>query len=270
MNKTIVWELKSNYKLIAAEETTLKCYAFDLQKALPVPYGEHSSYYYKCNFAVYNLTVTDLDTKQCYCYIWDQTVAKRGGNEISSCLYEHLNDVIRNTYVKHVVLFCDNCPGQNKNRIINYMLCVATVNIPNLECIDLIFLEKGYTQNVNDLNIQWETLMQMSCKSKPYHVKYLIQENMLNFNVSNTINALMFSGKPANMQGKLTKMCWSKLGHIQFVKPEFGGEQDVLMYFKYVLNVPFQEAIIGNTLRIGRFSAGHNTIEIKKSISRYT
>ena len=264
----------------------MKCYAFDLQKALPVPYGEHSSYYCKCNFAVYNLTVTDLDTKQCYCYIWDQTVAKRGGNEISSCLYEHLNDVIRNTYVKHVVLFCDNCLGQNKNRIINYMLCVAIVNIPNPECIDLIFLEKGHTQNINDsvdaciekakkgINIhhpyQWETLMQMSCKSKPYPVKYLIQENMLNFNVSNTINALMFSGKPANMQGKLTKMYWSKLGHIQLVKPEFGGGQDVLMYFEYVLNVPFQAAIIGSTLRIGRFSAGHNAIEIKKSISRYT
>ena len=38
VNKTIAWELKSNYKLIAAEYKALKSQAFYLQKLLPVPY----------------------------------------------------------------------------------------------------------------------------------------------------------------------------------------------------------------------------------------
>ena len=172
VNKTVARELKSNYKLIAAEDTTLKCYAFDLQKVLHVPYGEHSSYYYKRNFAVYNLTVTDLHTKQGYCYIWD--------------------------------------PNKNVNDSVHACIEKAKIGI-----------------NIHH-PYQWETLIEMSCKSKPCHVKYLTQENMLNFNVSNTINALMFSGKPVNMQGKLTKIYWSKFRHIQFIKPQFSGGQYVL------------------------------------------
>lgn len=38
VNKTIARELKSNYKLIAAEYKALKSQAFYLQKLLPVPY----------------------------------------------------------------------------------------------------------------------------------------------------------------------------------------------------------------------------------------
>ena len=81
---------------------------------------------------------------------------------------------------------------------------------------------------------------------------------------------LMFSEKIVNMQGKLTKIYWSKkLQHLYFVKPEFACRQDVLLYFKYVLNMLFQAAIIGNTQIIGRFSVEDNTIEIKKHIKVY-
>ena len=63
MHKTISRELNSNYKLITAKDTDLTCYTFDLRK-VAVPYRQHNSYYYKSNFSVDSLTVTDLDTNK--------------------------------------------------------------------------------------------------------------------------------------------------------------------------------------------------------------
>ena len=63
----------------------------------------------------------------------------------------------------------------------------------------------------------------MSHKLKPYHVKYITQNSTLISNFSNIVNPLMFSEKTVNIQGKLTKVYWPKLQHIQFVKPEFVG-----------------------------------------------
>ena len=59
----------------------------------------------------------------------------------------------------------------------------------------MIFLEKGHTQNANDSmhstierakrNIfhpyQWEAVMQFACKSKPYNVKVMNQDEIYNF-----------------------------------------------------------------------------------------
>ena len=75
---------ESNHKIIAAEDPSFKCYVFVLQTGLPDPYGEHSFYYYRRNFEVFNLTLTDLDKK--LLLHLDLIFAKRGDNKISSCL----------------------------------------------------------------------------------------------------------------------------------------------------------------------------------------
>ena len=154
----------------------------------------------------------DLVTKQGFCYIWNQTLAKRGANEISSCLYAYANENLKDSETEEVSFFSDNCPGQNKNRMINQMLSVLTINLNNLKAAELIFLEKGHTQNCNDsvhssiekakkgINVyhpfQWETLVQTACKSTPYLVKSMSQEDFYEF--SSTLNGsckLMFQKK---------------------------------------------------------------------------
>ena len=62
----------------------------------------------------------------------------------------NISMMLSETHVKYVVILCDNWPGQNKNRIITHILCVATVNILNLECTDVIFLEKEHIKIVNN------------------------------------------------------------------------------------------------------------------------
>ncbi|KAL0879792.1 hypothetical protein ABMA27_003503 [Loxostege sticticalis] len=58
---------------------------FDFQKVLTCPHGEISILYYKRKLSAFNFTVFNLGQKKAVCYIWDETVAKRGANEI--CIF---------------------------------------------------------------------------------------------------------------------------------------------------------------------------------------
>ena len=118
-------------------------------------------------------------------------MAKRGANEVGSCLCSLLNQICKSPG-QNVTLFADNCPGQNRNRYLFKMLSVAALTIGNITSIELILLEKGHTQNENDSvhsrleNAkkgrtvyhpgQWLTMAEMACKSRPYFVKYLNQD----------------------------------------------------------------------------------------------
>ena len=114
-NKEIARSLKETRKLAANDNPDQKVLCFDLQKVLPTPYGENGALYYFSKFSVYNFTCFDLIFKQGYCYMWDESIAKRGASEVASCIYSHINDHCKDCSV--LSLFADNCPGQNKNRL---------------------------------------------------------------------------------------------------------------------------------------------------------
>lgn len=118
-NKTIAQDLKSFYKpLYASDHSEIKkCTAFDLQKALILPYGEHSGFYYTQNFSVYNFTLMDMVSKQGYCYMWDQTIPKHGSSGTASYIYSYIKDDIENSSVEEITMYCDNCTGQKKKKI---------------------------------------------------------------------------------------------------------------------------------------------------------
>lgn len=49
-------------------------------------------------------------------YLWTEEKAKRGADEIGSILIKNLKNI--KTGVEDLVIFPDNCPGQNKNWLI--------------------------------------------------------------------------------------------------------------------------------------------------------
>ncbi|KAH9627837.1 hypothetical protein HF086_001733 [Spodoptera exigua] len=55
---------------------------FDFQKVLTCPHGQISIFYYKRKLSAYNFTVFNMGQKKAVCYMWDETVAKRGANEV--------------------------------------------------------------------------------------------------------------------------------------------------------------------------------------------
>ena len=159
--------------------------------------------------------------------------------------------------------------------------------------INLVFLEKGHTQNVNDtvhsviegakngVNIhhphQWVTLIETACRKNPYKVYLMSQEEIFNFktNLAGVFD-LLIKNKILDKSGKKTlKVSWLKIKQIQF-KPSF--DDNIYMEFKYDLTAAdFMTIIIGrmprrlrchetNPLNVPRLYA--NKLPIKPSLRK--
>jgi len=70
---------------ILFDENVIVC-CFDLQAVLISPRGEGSQVDYKRGLASYNFTVFKNKSKEGICFFWNETIGKRGSNEIGSCL----------------------------------------------------------------------------------------------------------------------------------------------------------------------------------------
>lgn len=98
--------------------------------------------FYKRKLAVYNFTIYEVAKQKGHCFLWDETTGKRGANEIATCLSIFIENLPPK--VKHLTLYSDNCPGQNRNSIVASMLFYC-LNKSALESIEIKFLEAGHT-----------------------------------------------------------------------------------------------------------------------------
>lgn len=79
--------------------------------------------------------------------MWTENTAKRGANEVSSCLNLFIKEKTEQGY-DTFLFWSDNCSGQNRNRVVYSMFLTLSkqfnVNITHR------FLEQGHTQNEGD------------------------------------------------------------------------------------------------------------------------
>ena len=76
-------------------------------------------------------------------YIWNETVGKRGSAEICSCLLHYFEHFVVSD-VKSMIMFSDNCSGQNKN--INVVLtCLANIHMGKFDEIKHYFMVVGHS-----------------------------------------------------------------------------------------------------------------------------
>ncbi|XP_062565031.1 uncharacterized protein LOC134227504 [Armigeres subalbatus] len=109
---------KRNDVNFAKSNVHFRTASFDLQKCLATPHLTTGIAYYKRQLYTLNLTVfsTHNGTNHVNCYIWDESKARRGSQEIGSCLLKDLNGM--DECVTHMVYYSDRCSGQNHNTII--------------------------------------------------------------------------------------------------------------------------------------------------------
>jgi len=133
---------ESKRKNIATMSTDHCVLSFDLQQCLPTQSLESSVAFYKCQLWTYNLTVHNCASSKATCYIWYETIAKRGANEIGSCVYNYLSNLPKN--ITHVTMNSDCCPGQNKNSIL--MAVFFFDQQETIETIDHKFMVPGHSR----------------------------------------------------------------------------------------------------------------------------
>jgi hypothetical protein len=129
----------------STDESLFICASFDLQKVLNTPHGDSMLLYYSRKYCIYNETFYESESRRGICYLWGEKDGKRGANEICTILLKYLEKVDERGSVKEINLFCDSCPGQNKNHqvlaAIKWFLCSSkTVNE-----VCITYLQPGHT-----------------------------------------------------------------------------------------------------------------------------
>lgn len=159
--------------------------SFDLEKVLSTPHGPNMMFGFSRKYAYYNFTVYESKSQNGYCFLWGEKDGKRGVNEICSNLYSYLTRIDQSGTYRHLSLFCDNCPGQNKNRFLPSMLLYFLKNSVNIQEITLTYLVAGHTympvdsvhavieKHIRGMNIQapseWATIIRNARKRpRPY------------------------------------------------------------------------------------------------------
>jgi hypothetical protein len=151
-----------------------KVVCFDLQAVLPTPRGEVSSFYYKSKLSTYNFTICELQQKgngDVHSYMWHEGEGRRGTVEIGSCLLHFFKEQanIANSDNLEIILYSDNCCGQQKNK---FIICVYLYAVTNfkIKSITHKFLVTGHTQNEGDaVHSVIEKHIKRSLKSGPIY-----------------------------------------------------------------------------------------------------
>lgn len=138
-----------NDSTAAKQNTSLECITFDLEKTLPLPRIPTNIIFYKRQLWVYNAGVHSCKTESGFCYVWVENEAGRGAQEIGSCLIKHIEQHV-GTEIKHLILWCDSCGGQNRNIKMILILKACLEAHPSLDTIYVKYLVSGHSFLPND------------------------------------------------------------------------------------------------------------------------
>lgn len=185
---------KKHSKLQSSKQSDTLAIAMDYSKNISVPNITSNDAYYKRQLSVFLFNIHVLASgKSCF-YVYDETVARKGSNEVCSLLNKFVAEVVPQT-VKHLIIFCDSCGGQNKNytilRFLYYLVHTAkrfekvTVNYPirghsYLECDkNFALLDQKFPAAVPG---DWVTALTSARKSpEPFQVTHCAQEVFWDF-----------------------------------------------------------------------------------------
>lgn len=116
--------------------------SIDLQQVLSLPALTHSQMYYLRQLSCYNFGIHIADTNKGHMHLWHEGISGRGGNEIASCIWKNVTGGM--TGKNKLIIWSDNCAGQNKNKMMLF-LCILMVTKGYFQEVNLKFLVSGHS-----------------------------------------------------------------------------------------------------------------------------
>lgn len=104
--------MKNDTELDISDPNQVTVIAFDLMKTLVTPSLSVGIAYYKRQLWTYNLGIHNLATNDAYMYVWNESMASRGPQEIGSCLLHFIKNYV---HTEKLIMYSDQCGGQNRN-----------------------------------------------------------------------------------------------------------------------------------------------------------
>lgn len=249
--------LKSDMFYIRKRESKAKSKAskeresitMDFQKNLPVPNITTNDVYYKRQLTLCMFNIHILSTDESYFYVYDETVAYKGCNEVASFLF-HFVMTILDPSVRILDIFSDSCGGQNKNWTISRMIHYIVHHVKRLDQVKMTFPIRGHSYLECDRNMasinqkKWvempkdwvDEIESARAKPSPFHVVEVGKEIVRDW--SGHLNQLYFKKCPF-LSRPLRELVAEKQ-HPRFLKyrTSFHGHWD-----SHVVNQPSSVAI---------------------------
>lgn len=136
-------------------EVGVEVFAFELQRPLQMPLlPTDESHDLRCLWFS-NLCIFNEISKKVHMYVWDETIAKRGPEEIGSCLFKHIADIVPKT-TKKIILYCDALDIYRNMQIIAMLAKIFDQQESELQLIELRFFFSGHSKN--DCNRCFDTI----------------------------------------------------------------------------------------------------------------
>ena len=238
---------ESTYQKLNEDAAYAKAHAdtemltFDLEKSLPTPVLSTGVVYYKRQLWMYNQGIHDCSTNKATMYMWNESVASRGSQEVGSCLLAHLQEM--NTTATNLTVYSDACGGQNRN--INlacmWMHIVASSDY-SFTTVDHKFMISGHSFLPNDRDFahvelarkknehifvpsDWERVVAHARRKNPFQVRKMTSEDFCSLQplVKAIVNRKVNSSKE--------KVKWLKMHWIRVKK-----ERPFEFRYRYTIN----------------------------------
>lgn len=236
------------YEIEDSKLNKQKCVlSFDLQQALPIPKLTTGPAFYCRKVWLYNLGIHDCTNGQGYMFLWTEDKAKRGADEIASVLLKYLKT--KNDF-EDLVIFTDNCPGQNKNWLM-VSLWLQLVKERKFNTITHHFLVSGHTHLPSDRDFAliekrhrkyapevyspegWYKVIKESNTKTPFVVTVMDQEDFLNFEP--ILSSLTKSARTADGEN---------LDFASVYTFQFRADNTESFYIKHTVNGNFKEVLV--------------------------
>lgn len=181
--------------------------------------------FYKRKVWVYNFNVHDCGKNKGHCFLWNETIAARGSEEITSCLlhYFEKNDIRGNT----LVAISDNCCGQNKNWNM-VLFWQRLILMGRFKVVEHHFPVSGHTMLPSDRDFatienytrrqvpevfspgQWADVIKKCGKKNPFHVYEMSRHDF--YKISNLKESFVLRNKTiAGQAVNLRDVCRLKI-----------------------------------------------------------
>lgn len=122
---------------------------FDYMQNLPLPHIRDNLAFRCRQLWYYVFGVHNLKDNSASMYVYNESIAKKGQNEVTSLLFHYLTKVIDVTS-RDLVVLSDGCPGQNKNYVMMHFMYILVHCLNLFDSITYIFPIRGHSFLPND------------------------------------------------------------------------------------------------------------------------
>jgi len=190
----VFYSRKREARKKAEKNEDFEAVAFDYQKNLYVPNKTTNDVYYKRQLSCFSFNVHVLSSKESHFYCYDETIARKGSDDVCSMLH-HFCLYVLCPNVKEVAFFCDSCCGQNKNWSVMRFFHWLVHNKKRFTKVTITFPIRGHSYLECDKNMAlvntkmpaetpdewWEVFRASRQKPSPFVVHVLQQSDFSSF-----------------------------------------------------------------------------------------